>query len=337
MAVLSLIFYDAEEAYAASLAAGMKHYLRGQAVVHLVKNREDLFSCFDYADGTVLISGDISLCDLKRFHANLQFCYLASEEYETDSGANVRWDYCLYKYQSVQVMSGALLSKFGFQNRVCQRQSDQIEEWYGIISPAHHDMEVPYSLTMAAILAERKRVLWVGLTEFCGIDGLLGLERMQDAGELFQLLRTGSGLDNEQKGCMIWMDNLGILEPPENPMILYELQENDILNLSHYIRKYGHAEAVVWLIGNIFPGSIWLLKQCRRILSLEKNDTCSQCINQEFHRFLEKMGQEEALSCERVMASSLLDMEPGIHLLQQWVNSSMGGEIRKYFGKEQEH
>lgn len=337
MSALLLILYDAEETYAKSLAAGLKYYLQGQAGIRLVKNREELISSSDFTEDTVLLSGDLSLFELKKLNSDLKFCYLASEEYETVSDNEVRWDYYLYKYQSVQAIARAVISRFGPQNRVYQRKSDEMEEWYGIVSAAHHEMMIPYSLAMASILAEQKKVMWVGLAEFCGISGLLGLEHMYDTGDLFGRLRAGFATEDEQRQSVIWVENLGILEPPENPMILYELQENDLLSLTRYIRGYRQVDAVVWLVGNLFPGSVWLLNQCRRIFSLEKGDVCSRCLNQEFRTFLERLNQQEVVSYETVTAPSLLSMEPGLHLLQQWANSSMGGEIRKRFGKEYEY
>ncbi|MCR5452075.1 MAG: hypothetical protein K6F00_05545 [Lachnospiraceae bacterium] len=97
----------------------------------------------------------------------------------------------LYKYQSMDNFIEKI--KIAGQKRTAQKRiNDSItKRLTGIISPAHHELLLPYAVTVSKILGEKAKTLLVDLEQCSILTHLLGKETARDLTDLMYLITSG--------------------------------------------------------------------------------------------------------------------------------------------------
>lgn len=252
----------------------------------------------------------------------------------------VLWEEDIYKYQPVTGIAGRIRSRFPAQERKRNfvRKAER-QLWYGVVSPCRHESAAAFMCTFAAALGEKKKVLAVLFTQFCGLSGLLELEPGCDVEGFYLELRRCSEdeagkVDLPEFSALPGFD---LMPEPNNPAVLYELGREDILRLTQRL-LCSEYEAVVWMAEGAFCGMECLLRISRHVFLAEKSDTASMCRQQEFEAFVRKMadsGWDEKV--RRLHLPVFAQMECGEHLLWQWRESALRAEAEKWMEEDAEY
>ncbi|MBQ8662574.1 MAG: hypothetical protein IJ471_01825 [Eubacterium sp.] len=348
MGKFSILLCDSDEVYAKRLATGLQKQFRESVSVKM---------CTDVVDregqamgANLLLSSKLPRESWRQAHPDC-ICVLLEEgegkapevgtEYapspellQEDRLADV-WQGSIFKYQSVSRIA-RLLQNFlptaatpgtgtgvGFQ-----------QLWYGVLSPVRHESTIPFACTLAGLLGEEKRVLLVVLMEFSGVVPLLELEAGQEMETLLLRLRQKERLERIPFPMVHVLPDFDLLHGPDNPMVLYELNEQDVTRLLEHIQRNRKYDAVVWVAGNMIRGIGELFSRSEKVFSLEKTDAYSMCCQREFDNFFKKLLQEGVDRPVSVRLPAYAGEQTGEHLLWQWKHSGIGQVIKRHLKGE---
>lgn len=232
----------------------------------------------------------------------------------------------IYKYQPVSQIAQLLLQALPKIQQNVQQQLRMKQKWYGIFGLDRQDSAMAFSCCIAGILGEHHKVLLLCLTQFSGIDRLLGKEQTCDTEGFFLQMRRASKetLFQVQLPDMILFPGFELLREPENPEVLCELETEDLQKLIRYLEESSY-DAVIWVAGQALRGMQRLFDRSCRVFLPEAVDACGICRRQVFENYCMKMQGD--LWKEKIREIFLPDCEktePGEHLLWIWRQSAVG-------------
>lgn len=328
-----MILYDGETGYLQRLAAQFKRCFFPGVSIAVFGVREDAAAYMESVDKGILLTGDLDIIELKMRYKNIKFCCLEPQIYY-DEPEEDPWDLHIFKYQSVNVLAELLRKHFCVQIPSGIRNTAQEQEWYGVCSPCRHEMLLSYSGALAQTLASQKKVLWVSLSGFSGMDQVLEEQSQTDLESLILALRKTTDQKPALDSYLVSAGKISVLVPPRNPMALCECQARDLEHLAVYLRESTAVEAVVWMFDCLHPGSVEIFRNCRKIYCLEKEDTSSRNRQQQFYQFMERIFRDRISSLFESVNLPVTDWsETGIHLLWQWEQSGLGADVRRRLQK----
>lgn len=343
MGKFSILLCDSDEVYAKRLAYGLQRQFREQVSVRTFSGSFDADGQEVSAD--LLLGSRLPGHNWRLHHPNCIYIWLdegdgaehsgqadggnALTDPETDGASDV-WQDSIFKYQPVSKIARTLQSYLPVQTGKqlgCQTKLRQL--WYGVVSPTRHPSMLPFACSLASCLGEKKRVLLLVLMEFSGIFSLLELRPGQGMETFLLRLRQRDSLERIPFPMVHVVGDFDLLNGPDNPMILYELNEADILRLIERIQICRQYDAVVWVGGNMMRGIGEFFRQSEMVFAVERGDRYSQCCQQEFMTFFEKMNQKDMDHLRCVRLPVLAGTQTGEHLLWQWNHSVIGEIARK--------
>ena len=333
MGRLSVILFDPDTGYANRLAAGLQRYLPEQTSIFVFSDETQLESCRESLQDAIFCCGIRLEKPLKERFPRCVLYYLQGESpQETEQD----WDKVIFKYQSVRKIAAQILSGAD-PEQIKPVLASKTQQWYGVISPCGHENAEAFAVTLAQILADRKRVLLILFAEFSGIKELFDIPQTAVLEQLVLGLRKDPAQTGAGGQYLFRLGEAAVLCLPENPFVLYELTGSDIENLEAFIREETGAEAVVWYLDSLFCFGMDIMKNCRKVFCLEKKDMFSQCRVHEFYELVKKgYGDTKGKLPERLEIPALSFEEKGEHLLWQWKCSPMGEAIRRQIMDEQD-
>lgn len=337
MGNFSILLCDSDETYVKRLAAGLQRQLKDRAMIR---------TCISYKNETeqmqnvnLLVSTQAPERAWCNQHRNC-ICILLDEGYEHDfdktpenevqEGTTFVWTDRIFKYQSISHMVKAL-AKYLPALRGANAMAGAMEgqTWYGVISPVRHKSMIPFAFSLASQLSDKGRTLVIVFMEFSGIIPLLGIKRSVGSEDFLLALRR----QQPEDGMQISLPEVGTIEGvdfmnvTENPMILYEITQEDLRNVIRRIEGCTQYKYVVWVTGNMVQGIVELFSISKKIFSVEEPDAYSRCCQQEFMDFYAKTKADEG-KVKSVSLPVLQGTETGEHLLIQWKRSSIGEVAR---------
>lgn len=323
MGKFSVLLCDAQEVYVKRLAAGLKRLFQEQVQVSCCSSMEELGADFEV---DLLLSSQIPPSGWLEKREHCTCLWLDDRE---DVAEGFPWKDCVYKYQSVAKIGKVLQSYLpqcwqgGHLGQGVKRQL-----WYGVVSAVRHEQMLPFACCLASEISTTGKVLVVVLQEFSGLQQYLELgEGSQMEAFLYQLRKKEAWWQVPLPQVSV-LPSFDLMLGPENPMVLYELNDQDIQRLMECIRNHRQYDAVVWVAGNMMPGMEQLFLRSQQVYSIEKQDCYSRCCQQEFDAFYRKLIPTETVPLVKVSLPAMLDGQTGQHLLWQWEHSGVGEVVR---------
>lgn len=348
MGKFSILLCDSDEVYAKRLATGLQKQFRESVSVKMCTDVIDRGG--QAMDADLLLSSKMPQESWRQIHPQC-ICVLLDEgegkepELTEDCALQTRllqeaqmsnvWQGSIFKYQSVSRIARLLQSFLPAATVPSAGTGIGFQQlWYGVISPIRHESVIPFACTLTSLLGEEKRVLLVVLMEFSGIVPLLELEAGQEMEKLLLRLRQKERLERIPFPRVHVLPDFDLLHGPDNPMILYELDEQDVTRLLEHIQNNRKYDAVVWVAGNMIRGIGELFHRSEKVFSIEKTDAYSLCCQREFSGFFEKLLQEGADKPVSVRLPVYAGEQTGEHLLWQWKHSGIGEVVRRHLKGE---
>lgn len=349
MGKFSILLCDSDEVYAKRLATGLQRQFRELVSV---RTCSDLARMEPGTEADLLVGNQNPEEDFLKLHPQCVCLWLdegsgleksmekagglnTSDGYEQNTEPQI-WQGSVFKYQSVSKMAKVLKQYFPHSVRGGTVAGTGIRQlWYGVVSPVRHPSILPFACTLAGELGREKRVLLMVFMEFSGICQLLEISESTGMESFLFRLRQREQISEIPFPQVSILPGFDLLCGPDNPMVLYELNDQDVNRLMERIQFCQEYDAVVWVGGNMLQGIGELFHRSEHIFAIGKGDRYSRCCQREFEMFFDKLQQGDTESLINVRLPEVFGTQTGEHLLWQWEHSAVGDEVRRVLKGEE--
>lgn len=315
-----------EGGYMKKLALYMKNRLNTRISVWIWEDEEADLK-IDDKEHTILIGSEEFVHGIG-LQAGGKYLIVLTDE-ETDEEAHVyRFQSCGDIYRDLCICCQKL-GALGVSAAKRRRQN-----WLTVTTDGTTGTLLAFSVTCAQILGIRERVLYVNLCECSGMKQLLGLEQNIDLGDLILELRKGKTVRPEIFAGRL--EQSDYLLPPDNPMILHELQPEDLYRFLEMIQKSDNYDWVVFALGNAVCGCERLIASSGRIMHLSAGGAVNACVKQAWMDFLKQCIGEKPVQIEQIAVPQIEADCCGFHLIGEWTQGSLGRTVRLCLEKGRE-
>lgn len=240
----------------------------------------------------------------------------------------------IYKYQSVERIFVQISNLIWEENgpsdhRVEGKQARLI----GIYSPVHYADQMIFSMTMANILGENERVLYLNLQENTGFCKVTDTDAREDIGDLvYGMMQTDhdfyTGLHRVRRN----FGNIDYIPPAGNPEHLSEITQNLYEELFLELKNRSGYDVVVVDFGTVFLGFAEILPVFEALYCIELPGVRNRYRVEEFFEYLAREGNQEQLKiCPISLSDSMLRKEEP-YPLEMSMYGEMGDYIRQTIG-----
>lgn len=269
----------------------MNHY-QNQFELHVFTREEEFEEGAEANYHGIIFSGYRRLLDdfMERPHENL--VYLYDEEIESV----IPEDGITYvdKYQEVNRIIEVVLSKVKEEVRQVRTTGNLAlkTRFIGIYSLAQKEQQIAISLTVASILSEREKVLFLDLQSNSGLSQLTQKESTTGLEELLVMAESGKYSRNRIMTGIGKMDHIDYVYPAKNTDRMSETVAATYLKLLQMLSNELDYSVIVINLGVRFVGFFELMNRCKQVLFLGKSDELSRWRELEFMEELRSKGYE---------------------------------------------
>ena len=195
-----------------------------------------------------------------------------------------------------------------------------------VLSPVHHEMLVPYTVSVAKILAERAPTLLVDLQQVSNLPGLLGRQEERNLTDLLYLLAVGAPLKSIPGEFLGYYEGFCYL-PPVKPSFSGEvLREADYDRLTELLSVSGY-ENILMIFDSVIPGMSCVLSDTDEIFMVCKSGAFYESIQEIYRRMLEEAGVGDRV--KQIVLPGATISGSGLGVMESLVAGAMGSMIRK--------
>lgn len=239
------------------------------------------------------------------------------------------------KYQPVPVVIRSIyryLEEYRKEEGKVLGEATEILGWF---SPEQCIWQTPLAMTMAELLAEEERVLYVNLKECSGLGQWFQEEYERDLLDMMYYSQNQKQKNFMDLGSFVYtQENFDYLPPVRDGVLLGELQEEDYVRLLETVERTSY-DVVVLDMGRMFPGFFKVWKQCSSIYIPQEQNVLANGMRREFEEEVKR--QKDFALEEKISWLSLPDwnkklLTPG-NLMQQWIWGGQGDYVRELLGK----
>lgn len=269
----------------------MNHY-QNQFELHVFTKEEEFGECKAIQYHGIIISGYRKLIEehLKENRENIVYLY----DEEIESLTPIEGLTYVDKYQEVNRIIEAVLARVKEEVRQV-RVSGEISHgtrFIGVYSLAQKEQQLPVAMTVASILSEREKVLFLDLESNSGLSQLTKKDSTMGLEELLVMAESGKYSKNRIMTCIGKLDHVDYVYPAKNTDRMCETVAGTYLKLLQMIANELEYSAVVINLGVRFVGFFELMNRCKQVIFLGKDDELSNWREFEFMEELKSKGYE---------------------------------------------
>ena len=193
-----------------------------------------------------------------------------AQEHVADSSV---WE--IDKYQKPEKIVAMLLEEAAELGNWCETSTQNGMKTFmiGFYSPIRRCLQTPFALTMGQILAREHKVLYLNFECYSGMRQLLNREFSADIMDVLYYFRSAK----EKLGFKISsitqnINGLDYIPPVYSSLDFREVQGSQWAELCREIAAIGEYEYVLLDLDDGMNGLFDLLKECRRIYTITKDD-----------------------------------------------------------------
>lgn len=218
------------------------------------------------------------------------------------------------------------------ENEAVERRALRLEV-IGVYSPIGHEMQMPFALVFAEMLAEKRKVLYVNFMRHSGFLQLFGLPGQYDVGDIALRLRNKRLHAETFLKCVYESNRVYYIPPFHNPENLDDFSFGDYLALLGFLEDSTDFEAVVFDFGDGIHQFSEVLKTCTSVYCPVKTGFFYECRLNRFLEYLEKSAAKEV--CEQLhiinLPFSAKQIRGGGDVRKQLLWSEFGDYVRSCF------
>lgn len=202
-------------------------------------------------------------------------------------------------------------------------------EMIGIYSPGHSIWQTPFALTLAQILGQKERVLYVNLKECAGFSEWFQEEYVRDLLDVMYLGLTGeAGFSECIRSTVYSMEGFDYIPPAEDGGCLGEISREDYIKFTGLLAEKSGYDLVFLDFGMMIPGFFELLGGCSKIFIPTEPGELQEGPLQQFRQMVARQGNPELK--EKISYLALPHLTESTCQGKQWMHQWMWGELGDY-------
>ena len=235
----------------------------------------------------------------------------------------------IYKYQKVDAILReiyGLIGEYQTEDGIYPRGKELI----GVYSPHGHDLQIPFSLGLTEILAEKKRVLYLNLMDCAGFEGLFGESYTVDLGDLLYFARKGGERFFQKLGMMLYKTgDADYIPPAHNPEVLHEATKEDYEQLLALLCEKTDYQTIVIDFGVVIPGFAELMQRFEKLYCPVSEGELNVSRIRHFERYLSGDGEQLGEKIQYLKLQEQTGQSGGLLRLKQQIFWGEFGESLK--------
>lgn len=332
---------ETEEEYRSRFVAYLVEHKSGEASVHAFSAQEHFLGALEQRSFDIAVfgggfeqaeeyAGERSL-PVIRLKNTVPEQVAETGCYQTDSETAVTE---VFRYQPMEAIWHEMQALTGGgRTREASQNIAMKMEVIGVCSPVRHEMQMPFSLTCAGILAEKSKVLYLNLMEYSGFLEVFQLEGSNDLGDIIVKLRSGRLLPEAFGRYVYESEGVSYIPPFGNPENLHELTLEDYQTLLAFLEQQTDFETVVIDFGEGLDRFGRMLQACSSIFCLTKQGFYFNCQVEHFMDYIKSASEnhlrERLQLIELPFSARHLRAGNGMGILRQLLWSEFGDYVRK--------
>ena len=203
----------------------------------------------------------------------------------------------IFKYQSIKRIIEELLWFYTEQTGIkTDLKTNLVTEFIGVYSPVSRGLNSSFAITLGQILSEKKKVLYINLEGYSGLDRSEAENRKYSLTDyIYVLLENGKNQENLLSEITLSMGAMDYLSPVRSPLELQCISNKEWSQFFQKIKFKNAYEIVIFDIGEGMNGFIECLSVCEKIYTSYDTDTVSVNKMIQYEEMLLSIGEEEIL------------------------------------------
>lgn len=325
MKKIRLLIADTDKAYLNALVryligTGGQYEVSGFTDVDDFVEEENDFALALLSDD--FISAVETYPEKKRQFGNI--LYLTGSETAKDTGYEA-----IYKFQKmshfVEKLHSSLKVRNGDRIVFSGKKGQRIEIIY---SPMHHELALPFSLSMAKMMGESAQTLFVDMQGLSILPQMLEREIKRDLGDYLYHILGNKDDEKNMTDFLGFYENFYYLAPMRGIASLSTVTVEQWMCFLESISKTDF-EQIVILMDQMVQGADALMQAADDVLLLGKPGEYYEKSMQVFIAELEKNGLTS--KCRQLMLPMSVSQQKGGYQMGQLFNGNLGGFVRKEF------
>lgn len=200
----------------------------------------------------------------------------------------------------------------------------------GVYSLADNQYQLPFALTLGAILSDQRRVLLLDLQENSGISQLISGEETMGLEDLILASQEKEIGRERMLACIGHLDKMDLVYPAANSEVISEVGAKEYLKLLELLRTELSYEQIIINFGSRFQGFFELLNRMEQLYLLEGKGGLCQWREYEFRQELKDRGYDGLLQrVQKVQLPITTFSNSCERIVEQWKWNELGDMIRK--------
>lgn len=315
---------DKDKQYLAQLQA---YLLRKKDLffrLYAFNSKEEYLSSKEQYDA-LLVTGDLWEKELEK--ATLARVILLHEGWIP---TQAKGGFAVAKYQSAeqlfqQISAMLWQEKKGLPRRTFPKNARLI----GVYSPVHVGNQMVFSMTMARLLGEQEKVLYINLMEHSGFYSLTEAVAKKDIGDLlYGMLETENNFTMGLHSIRQTYANFDYIPPAVNPEHLSEIPRVLYEKLFFSLKHQSGYDVVIIDFGRVFLGFAETIAVLERLYCLGKSGKIDLCRMEEFEEYLRKETSYGRKKVQKLVLPDRLACRESSNPLDYSLYGEMGDYIR---------
>lgn len=229
-----------------------------------------------------------------RKKVNAKHCYILQEKEKIRNRDNI------YKYQSREGILKDLSKYYGASKEVTGPVTKKEMQIIGMYSPIGRSGQTTFALLLGKLLAKKKRVLYLNLEPFSGLNSYLNISNNSNLSDLLYYLNYEEDKFVYKLANMIeYFGNVEFIPPTESFLDLHTITTKEWEKLIEIIRDKTEYEYLILDLSECIGGLLNVLRMCNRVYSLVKEDIMAQNKLEQYESFLKNQEYEDLLKKEK--------------------------------------
>ena len=235
---------------------------------------------------------------------------------------------CIYKYQSIDTIIDRIEEFKLASNEVIQKKNTTC---VGILSPMNHELSLPFALSLAKIISETKKTLFVDIEEFSIMPELM--EEKSDRNIADVLFELNQGVLKCDFGKYInSYHGIEYIAPFIDPNEINDIDEETWIMFFDAISNLGY-ETIVVYFGCVINGFNTIYKDMDKIILSKPGDYYSKFENKYALYSRREFLEEPNIIRLPMSAGNLMD---GTYCLDELLCGNLGRFVRETYYKANE-
>ncbi|SFB09492.1 hypothetical protein SAMN05216249_10919 [Acetitomaculum ruminis DSM 5522] len=242
----------------------------------------------------------------------------------------------VYKYQPLKNLIKEVMKEYAqnsdFLNYSFEEEKTKI---YGVYSPVKRSMKTSFAITLGIRLATNKKVLYINLEEYSGLDDVLDIDNSEDILDLiyFSGKKKGNSLFKMKSMCQNF-NGMDFISPVRFPEGLKDISDSDFKELFEKIKKCREYDCIIIDFGDRICDKMSVFSMCERIFTPILEDYLSRKKIEDFENYLVNTGQEDIQKKIQYMSLPAININAfGKEYFDVLSQSDFGNYCEREFGE----